>query len=251
LGFAKGDVLIHTVLAFVEATIGLMLVALLIAYLPTMYNAFSKREQAVTLLETRGGSPPSAWEIISRAHRIAGLEMLDDFWSTWENWFAELAESHTSLAPLVFFRSPKADQSWVTASGAALDTAALYLSTLDMPWKPEAALCLRSGYLALRQIADFFRVSYNPDAAYPDDPISINQAEYDALYDQFLQLGVPLKADREQAWHDFAGWRVNYDAVLLALCTITMAPKAPWSSDRAPRYSILPSMARQGNRVAE
>ena len=224
-----------------------MLVALLIAYLPTMYNAFSKREQAVTLLETRGGSPPSAREIISRAHRIAGLEMLDDFWSTWENWFADLAESHTSLTALVFFRSPKADQSWVTAAGAVLDTAALYLSTLDAPWNPDAALCLRSGYLAMRQISDFFRVSYEEEAYFPAEPISISRAEYDALYEQLFQAGIPLKADQEQAWLDFAGWRVNYDAVLIALCTITMAPKAPWSSDRAPQYSILPSMARRSN----
>ena len=60
--------------------------------------------------------------------------------------------------------------------------------------------------------------------------------EFDAVCDRLAAEGVPLKADREQAWLDFAGWRVNYDTVLLALCSITMAPPAAWSSDRAPAF---------------
>jgi hypothetical protein len=47
--------------------------------------------------------------------------------------------------------------------------------------------------------------------------------------------GVPLKADHDQAWRDFAGWRVNYDAALIGLAALTMAPEAPWSSDRSLR----------------
>jgi len=245
LGFARGEALSHTILAFSEATIGLILVALLIAYLPTMYSAFSRREQAVTLLETRAGSPPSALELISRAHRILGLASMDDFWETWETWFAELEESHTSLPALVFFRSPRPDRSWVTASVTVLDTAALFLSTLDVPWNPQAALCIRAGFLALRRISDFFNVAYNPDPAYPADPISVTRAEFEAACDQLAGQGIPLKLDREQAWRDFAGWRVNYDAALIALCSMTMAPDAAWSSDRSPAYTIPPMISRR------
>ncbi|MFQ5611976.1 MAG: hypothetical protein ACE5H9_07560 [Anaerolineae bacterium] len=235
LGFATGDMLLHTFMAFTEATIGLILVALLIAYLPTMYSAFSRREQAVTLLEVRAGSPPSALEMLLRSHRIRGLSNLHDYWVTWEAWFAEIEESHTSLAALVFFRSPQPHHSWVTAAGAVLDGAALAASTLDIPRDPQAALCIRAGYLALRRIADFFRVQYNADPHFPDDPISISREEYDAAYDELAGRGVPVKGDRERAWRDFAGWRVNYDTVLLALCALTMAPAAPWSTDRAGR----------------
>ena len=235
LGFASAGTLTQTTLVYSEAVVGLTLVALLIAYLPTMYSAFSRRELAVNLLEVRAGSPPSAVELILRFHRLKRFDHLHEFWETWEIWFADVEESHTSLAALVFFRSPRPAHSWVTASGAVLDSAALAASTLDLPRDAQMDLCLRAGYLALRHIADFFRIPYNRDPHYPADPISLTREEFDAACDRMAQSGVLLKPDRDQCWRDFAGWRVNYDAVLLALCGLTLAPYAPWSSDRAPR----------------
>ena len=234
LGFGVGDTLAQTILAFIEAAIGLILVALLIAFLPTMYSAFSNRETAVTLLEVRAGKPPSAVEMLLRYQRIHGLDSLNESWQTWEVWFAELDESHTALAALVFFRSPQPQHSWVTAAGTVLDAAALTLSTLDIPWDAQAALCIRAGYIALRRIADFFGVKYNNEPIFPHDPISISREEFDAVIDRLVTAGIPVKADRDQAWQDFAGWRVNYDTPLLALSQLTMAPEAPWSSDRKP-----------------
>ena len=234
LGFAPVDGLLPTALTFTEAMIGLIMVALLIAYLPTMYAAFQRRELAVTLLEVRAGKPPSAVEMIERFHRIHGLENLGQMWQTWEQWFADIEESHTSLPALNFFRSPTPDRSWVTAAGAVLDAAALSRSILDIPKDPRADLCIRAGYLALQRIADFFKFPYNPAPKFPANPISISRAEFDAVYDRLAAEGIPLKSDRDQAWRDFAGWRVNYDTVLLALAELTQAPVAPWSSDRAP-----------------
>lgn len=237
LGFATGDTFFHTLLSFSESTLGLILVALLIAYLPTIYSAFSKRESAIKLLEVRAGAPSSAIEMFMRYHSINWLYDMNEFWKNWEVWFAEVEESHTSLTPLVFFRSPRADQSWVTAAGTVLDAAALSLSVLDIPEDPQAALCIRSGYLALRQIATFFQIPYPKDPHYPSQPITITRAEFDLAYEQLTEQGLPLKLDRDQAWRDFAGWRVNYDAVLLALCELTMAPDASWSSDRLSSFS--------------
>jgi hypothetical protein len=233
LGFAKSDSLLHIGMDFTEAALGLILIALLIAYLPIMYSAFSRRELAVTMLEVRAGSPPSAIEMISRYHRLNRLELLHDTWESWEAWFAEVEESHTSLAALVFFRSPQAKHSWVTASGAVLDAASLTLAAVDIPHDRQADLCIRAGYLALRHIADFFQVDHNPTPQFPQDPISIAREEFESAYDQLEMAGVPMKADREQAWLDFAGWRVNYDRVLISLCRLTMAPYAAWSSDRS------------------
>jgi hypothetical protein len=197
-----------------------------------MYAAFSKREAAVTMLEVRAGSPPSATEMLTRFHRLERLDKLNELWVSWEVWFVELEESHTSLAALNFFRSPRANRSWVTAAGAILDAASLVSSTVDIPKDTQADLCIRAGFLALRYIADFFGISYNANPK-PDDPISIRKEEFDAAYAQLAQVGVPLKPDREQAWRDFAGWRVNYDTVLVELARLTVAPLAPWSSDRS------------------
>ena len=235
LGFTPLAGLLQAGLAFSEAMIGLILVALLIAYLPTIYSAFARRETAVTLLEVRADNPPSAVEMILRYHRIHGLDRLTELWKTWETWFADIEESHTSLPALVFFRSPQPDHSWVTAAGAVLDGASLVLSSVDLPGDPQAALCIRAGYLALRRIAGFFNFPYNPEPR-PDDLIQVTREEYDAACDRLAARGVPLKPDRDQAWRDFAGWRVNYDAVLLALAGLVLAPSAPWSGDRAMRF---------------
>ncbi len=232
LGFTLVDNFPTTLLVFSEATLGLILIALLIAYLPTIYTAFSRREEAVTLLEIRAGSPPSAVEMISRYHRLQRLEMLGtEIWVPWEVWFVDNEESHTSLAVLSFFRSPQPHRSWVTAAGAVLDAASLVSSSVDIPRDTRADLCIRAGYLSLRYIASFFRIPYNPHPA-STDPISITRAEFDAALDKLAEAGVPLKPDRDQAWRDFAGWRVNYDTVLLALAELVIAPPAPWSSDR-------------------
>lgn len=235
LGAFTVDSLPASILEFSEATIGLGLVALLISYLPTMYAAFSKRETLVTLLEIRAGAPPSAITLIQRAHRIRGLDYLKELWVQWEIWFAEIDETHTSLGALNFFRSPQADRSWITAAGTVLDAAALVYSVVDIPRNPESQLCLRAGYLALRHISDFFRIPYEPNPHYPGDPISITRQEFDEACDQLAEAGVPLLADRDQAWSDYAGWRVNYDTVLLELADLLMAPYAPWVSDRGLR----------------
>lgn len=234
LGFAKGETVFQTLLTFSEATIGLILVALLIAYLPTMYNAFSAREIAVNLLSVRAGSPPSAPEMLLRFQRIRQLEQIDETWITWEKWFAELEESHTSFAPLVFFRSPSPNQSWVTASEAVLDAAALYLSAVNLPETPEAMLCIRAGYLSLRKIADLYRISYETEPTYPDSPISISRGEFEEVLKRFEEEGLPIKSDIDKAWQDFAGWRVNYDTVIIDLGILTMAPRSAWLRNTTP-----------------
>jgi hypothetical protein len=238
LGFASGSTGLHIVLDFLAAVIGLVLVALVIAFLPTMYSAYSERERAVTLLEVMAGKPPSAVTMLLRYHRNNGLQELSESWASWGEWFAYLEESHTALAPLVFFRSSRPEHSWVTAAGTVLDAACLTLSVVDYPFDARAALCIRSGYLALHRIADIFRVQYVADPHFPDVPVSISQAEFEAACDQLRNAGMPLKQDRQQAWIDFAGWRVNYDGPLLALSRLTMAPEAPWTADREPASSM-------------
>ncbi|MBN9386782.1 MAG: hypothetical protein J0I20_01915 [Chloroflexi bacterium] len=242
LGFAPLNGFFSIVLAFSEALLGLVMVALLIAYLPTMYSAFSRRELAVTLLEVRAGSPPSAVEMLVRFHTLRRLELLNQVWVDWEVWFAELAESHTTFGALSFFRSPEPNHSWITAAGAVLDAASLFNAVVDIKRDPQADLCIRAGYISLRRIADYFKLPFDPTPS-PDDPISVTRGEFDEAVARLAENNVPLKADLNQAWHDFAGWRVNYDVPLLRLAAITMAPEAPWSSDRSLR-SLRPASRR-------
>jgi hypothetical protein len=233
LGFEVPPNLPTTLLAFSEAGFGLVLLAMVISYLPSMYQSFQRREAAVAALDVRADTPPTATAMLIRVSIIGGWERLEEQWRDWERWFVDVTETHTSQPALVFFRSPHWQQSWVTAAGAVLDGASLLASTVDRPRSPDAELCIRAGYVALRRIADFFNLRYDPDPHWPGQTISIDRREFDQVCRELAAAGVPLKADPEQAWRDFAGWRVNYDQVLLALAALTMAPYAPWSSDRS------------------
>ena len=234
LGFGRPEGPVSTVLVFTEAAVGLILLAMLITYLPSIYGVFSRREHMVAGMDLRGGSPPSGVEILKRSWRVDGFKTLGTLYRRGEQWFLELMETHTSFPAVVFFRSPVPEHSWVTASGAILDSASLLLSAVDRPPEPDAAYCIRAGYLALRRVAEFFRIPFNPDPG-PDDPISILRDEFDEACDELAESGVPLRGDRDRAWREFVGWRVNYDRVLIALGGLTMAPYAPWSSDRSIR----------------
>ncbi len=235
LGFVRPPDLPTTVLAFFEAASGLTLLALLISYLPTIYGAFSRREVLVSQLAVRAGEPPSGVEVLARAQRMERFQLLDEMWVQWQQWFAEVEETHTSLAVLSFFRSPLSHRSWVTASGAVLDAASLRLAAVDLPFDPQAGFCLRGGVFALRAVASYFGLPFDPDPA-PTDATSISEEEFLDACDRLVAATIPIRADREQAWRDFNGWRVNYDQVLIGLAGLVMAPYAPWSSDRSLRY---------------
>jgi hypothetical protein len=232
LGFRHPGSRVTTGLSFLEAGIGLALLALLITYLPTIYSAFTRRESFVTLLESRAGSPPWAVDLLVRSQLIGLLERADELFERAALWFADIEESHTSIGSVVFFRSPQPTHSWVTTAGTVMDAAALTLAAVERPNDPHAALCIRSGYLCLRRIADFFAIDHDPDPT-ADGPISITRAEFDEALDILDDVGTPLKADRDAAWRDFSGWRVNYDTVLLQLAQLTAAPPARWTSDRS------------------
>jgi hypothetical protein len=242
LGFASADGALTTALAFGAAAIGTIMTAMLIGFIPTIYGTFQRREMLVTKLEPRAGSPPSAVTIIERYFRISDLDKLEALWNQWSDWFADIEESHTSLTMVVFLRSQQPNRSWVTAAGAVLDAASLVRAAVDIPMNPYADLMIRSGYLALKYIARSYGKTYPVEPTFPEHPISVTQAEFDAAYDYLTGVGVPMKPDRRQAWLDFAGWRVNYDAQLLDLCALVMSPEAPWSGDRcAGRWYLTPT----------
>lgn len=246
--FTLGTSSTHTMsghlIMFSQAGIGLLLMALLVAYLPTMYVAFSRREVAVALLEYRAGASASGVGLISRFYQLGLLSLSESLWSAWEKWFVELEETHTSFPVLVFFRSPRPQQSWITAAGIILDASALTIACLDIPRDPRVNLCFRAGYTALQRIGeDVFDIPPVREAT-PETPITIIKDEFDEAWAQLLEMGVPLKPNREESWLRFKAMRAHYDTVLVSLAMITMAPEANWSSDR----SIYPFPSKKNYR---
>jgi hypothetical protein len=234
LGTTSDDRLFPALVTYSEAALALLLVALFITYFPSIYSAFTRRERGVTFLHVRAGNPPQATTMLIRYHRIEErLYQLKDLWREWEAWFNDIEESHTTFPVLAYFRSPQPDRSWVTAAGTLLDTASFWVGCIEHPPDPDAQLCIRAGFLALRRIAAAFSIPFDPDPD-PEAPITIDRKEWDDAMAEMEEAGVPLRADREQAWTAWRGWRVNYDEVLLNLAQMVEAPPAPWVSDRSP-----------------
>jgi hypothetical protein len=230
LGIRNVDSASQLVVVVVEALIGLGIVGLMISYLPTIYGAYTDREIAVARLEVRAGRPPHPVTFLDRSNQIGWLDDLDGVWAEWEDWFLEIEETHTTHTSLSYFRSAYYGRSWLVTAGTVLDAAALMQSTVAVEASPRAALCLRSGFTTLGNIADALIVDHPVDPA-PDDPISIDRSTFDALCLQLRVVGIPLKPDLDQAWIDFAGWRVNYDASLLGLFDILRLEPGAWFGD--------------------
>jgi hypothetical protein len=215
-------------LSYLEAGIGLTLLALLIAFIPTLYAAFQRREVSVSRLTVRAGVPATPWGVLEIAQSVESYERLDELWREWESWFIEVGETHTTLTILNYYRTSIRGQTWIGSAAAVLDAAALYNSAVDRPASPTAGLCIRSGWLTLRALADYFKVPYprHPDRSLP---ISITRDEFEAVLDHLARSGVPLLSDHDVAWQDFIGWRVNYDAMIEAFHVLFTCPRIDWS----------------------
>ena len=231
LGFAHGVGNGNQTVDFVAAGTGMVLVALQIAYLPTIYSAYNRRETFVTLLESRAGAPAWGPEILIRHHLVGLIADLPDLYADWERWGADVAESHTSYPSLMYLRSPRAQNSWVVSLIAVMDSAAIALAVDPEGTPIQARMCVRMGFTCLRDIAQVIGIPFNPDPN-PDDDIALPRQEFDAAYMRLHEIGYPISREVDDAWAHFRGWRVNYESVAYALAAILDAPPARWSGPR-------------------
>jgi hypothetical protein len=245
LGFAVPPGVVPSAIVFAAAGTGLAILTLQIAYLPTLYSAFNRRETEVALLNARAGVPSWGPELLARTHYALGsgvstIDTLPDLYARWERWAADVAESHTTYLPLVRFRSPRPLSSWVTALLAVLDSAALFLalSPKSAPVVP-ARLCLRGGFLCFNQIARAMGI------AVPDEPdssggISVSYEEFLDAVARMREVDFPIERDPADAWADFVGWRLNYEQSAYALAAAVDAVPALWSGPRRRRAPAIP-----------
>lgn len=214
-------------LDIIEAGSGFLVIALEIAYLPTLYASFSARENAVTLLAARGGVPAWGPELLSRAVRFQNMDDLPQLYATWEQWAAAVSESHAGYPSLMWFRSPEPTRSWLLSLVAVLDAAALHHAIAPESAPREARLCLRMGINCLRSLADVLHIAYPPDPL-PTDPLRLTEDEFFEGFDLLESVGFPLEVPRGEAWRHFRGWRVNYEAAADGLTRLIVPPPAPW-----------------------
>ena len=223
----------------IATVIGIVTITLQIAYLPTLYSEFNRRENAVELLNARAGVPSWGPELLARTYYALGtgvstIDTLPELYENWESWAAEVGESHTTYLPLVRFRSPKPLSSWVTSLLAVLDSAALLLS-LNPSTAPtvKARLCLRAGFICFQDIARAMRLDI-PDEVDPQLGISITYKEFLEAVERMRFVEFPIERENEldEAWQDFVGWRVNYERAAFAIAYAIDAVPAKWSGPR-------------------
>jgi hypothetical protein len=251
LGFASADRGQLNAVDFAAAATGPVSIGLLVGYLPALYSAYARRETEVTMLEARAGGPAWGPEILARYAMVNLGSQLPDLYRGWERWTADVSESHTSYPVLIYFRSPRAHRNWLIGLLAVLDAAALQLSFNPSHPNGELRMALRSGFVTLREIARTERIPYNPDPS-PDDPIQLTYEEFLYGVQRMRAYGYELERTPEEAWHDFKGWRVNYESVAYDIAHRIDAVPARWSGPRrftAAQIDVITPQDRQPSKA--
>jgi hypothetical protein len=146
------------VVTVLEAGIGFGFLALVIGYLPVLYQAFSRREANISLLDARAGSPPTAFELLRRHAGMGehGMDALTEVLRDWERWSAEFMESHLSYPALAYFRSQHDNQSWLGSLLAILDVCGLAIVGLEGMCQYQARMTFAIARHALVDLSQVF-----------------------------------------------------------------------------------------------
>src|SRR5947209_2143415 len=191
-----GDVVpltgVARLLTVAEAGFGFGILAVVIGYLPVLYQAFSRREVNISLLDARAGSPPCAVELLRRYGQHQNANSLGQFLYEWERWAAELLESHLSYPTLAYFRSQHDNQSWLAALTMILDACALIMVGIDGTPEKKARLTFAMARHAAVDLAQNFHAT-----PHPCHDERLTPAELEKVRALLAQADVPLKGGRE------------------------------------------------------
>ena len=247
LGFSKPNGTGRIWIAFIEATIGLGLVALLISYLPTIFSAYNGREKGIVRLRPVAGAPPRSTELLLNLHRTGALDT-PDFWRNEAEWMLDLEQTHTAFPILSYFPETRADHSWVATVGSLLDAAALVTSASETragevyeDVEKGPLLILVYGLPLIVRIARAANIPLpEPERlaeltahfGEPPPPISIGRDDYLEAMGAMAPVLVLDPGREEEGWRRFAWIRSAYDPALRSLAGLTDAYPSPWTTDR-------------------
>lgn len=221
-----GDViplsLLGRILAVAEAGTGFLFLALVIGYVPVIYQAFSRRELEISLLDARAGSPPSASEMLRRHYRDRTIDPLVQFLGTWERWCAEVLESHLSYPVLTYYRSQHERQSWLAALTTILDTCALMI----VGFEGVSPLIVRPTFAIARHSAvDLAQIYGTP----PLNPKlnRLSKEDFIRLRDALADVGLVFhhEEDAERRLYEI---RRSYEPFVNALADHLLVNLPPW-----------------------
>ena len=228
LGF--GDIIPLTplgrTLAVIEAGLGFGFLAIVISYLPVLYQAFSRREVSITLLDARAGSPSSAAELLRRHGAAGSMDDLNTLLREWEQWSAELLESHLSYPLLSYYRSQHDNQSWLAALTTILDTCALMIAGVEGRCAWQAQLTFAIARHAIVDIAQIFNTA-------PVVPERARLSDEDLARLRRVLAGVNIKVRSDRAAEQkLSDLRQMYEPYVYALSCYLLMQLPPWVVER-------------------
>ncbi|MBV8558703.1 MAG: two pore domain potassium channel family protein [Planctomycetaceae bacterium] len=215
-------------LAVAETGLGFAFLAVVISYLPVLYQAFSHREVTISLLDARAGSPPTAGQLLIRLAQRRNFALLDRFLEEWERWAAEVLESHISFPVLSYYRSQHDNQSWLAALTAILDTAALVIAGVKGADPYQAQLTFAT---ARHTVVDLAQVYYVPPIE--PDPDRLPEDRLLQLREELRAAGIELR-DGEAVDRNLAELRGMYEPFVTALARHFLLALPPVLSDLTP-----------------
>ncbi|HEY4896180.1 MAG TPA: hypothetical protein VII01_08830 [Solirubrobacteraceae bacterium] len=200
------------VVQVIDAGSGLAVIAIVIGYLPSLYQAFSRREATVSQLDARAGSPPSAGRLVIRSTQRDGWPALNRYLSSWETWVAELMETHLAYPVLAYFRSQHVNQNWLSAMCTVLDTCAFTIAAAPPGTVDSARFTFAIARHAVVDLSYSFHVE--PRAL---DLDRFPQEDFDELLRQLHEVGVEPDASPEAIRERLERMRSSYEPYIAAL----------------------------------
>jgi len=221
-----GDVVPHTnlerFLVVFEGGLGLGFLALILSYLPVIYQAFSRREVNIVLLDARAGSPPTAAELLRRHADANYRGDLEQLLRDWERASADILESHVSYPAVAYFRSQHTNESWLAALTAMLDTCSLMLTCIDQGASRQAKLTFAMCRHAIVDLAQLFG-----EAPVQDAPNRLPGPEFKRLSAMLTQAGFQIR-DEVHSCEKLTQLRAMYEPFVLALSRYLFMDVPPW-----------------------
>lgn len=188
-----------------EAASGFAVLFIAIGYLPALYQAFSRREVAVSQLDPRAGSPPTAGTLLSQAAELGRWEQLSRYLAEWETWTAELMETHLAYPVLGYFRSQHLNQNWLASLTTVVDACAFSIASMEAQGDEGAVVTFAIGRHALVDLAHVFRVRLL-DA----DHDRLTREQFEELHGRVAASGVAL-VPADEAWRHLEKLRRAYE----------------------------------------
>ena len=228
LGVSGPDGPAPTALLFVAAATGIVVVALYIAYLPTLYGQFNTREAAVSQLEARSDAPPSGPNVLASHQQSGLLDTLPTLYARWDQLVAEVSVAINHYPLLAWFRGQDSRTSWITSLLAVLDSAALYAALAPDKAPVECRALVLTSTHALEKVSKTldFAMSDQRDHSRSSEP---SYDEFVREYERLRTGGFPITASREDAWDVFHTERDKYADRIHSLAQTALAPPAPWA----------------------